>query len=488
MNTKQFLLCGALLSLSFGLGACGNAPAVTSVSIGDAAAVKALSQNLSITSDFGRHYDIYTGRPAAIPPTQTDLLWGDHSFPASVSLMGLDGRTISFSCNALGFSFSDENGVLYQSEGASGISEYVAYSLTTSDPGKRLWLVKGPSLSPASLWVLSETEKGFAKVADPADFAKAGISVENPGNERLDVRIENGAMAVTKYHINKVESDQNIQSVKWSADKTVYIDGPQGSDTFALLSSPEKKSGASASFLSGFTNPSLKIESFGESRCLYGFRPSLQNPDSCATLTLSNGKKLLLAAYTHFFRILDEEGNAYYTSDTCRTLGARFTVTEVKVSDAKTRVWQVRYDGAGNQRAESGYWLLGERDGVLSVYLTPQDLDRAGIPLPDTKDGFAAKGAHYLNLRVEDGVIKGEYIYVYIPGYFSKPADKKHMLDKTFTIAWDKSAGTFVIQGVKEEAPAYLEFDAEKKPSQWVPMTEEEARLPSGVTFSKKYH
>lgn len=487
MNTKQFLLCGALLSLSFGLGACGTAPAVTSIPIGDAASVKALSQNLSITSDFGRHYDIYTGRPAAIPPTQTDLLWGDHSFPSSVSFMGLDGRTISFSCNTFGFSFSDETGVLYQSEDVSGISEYVAYSLTTSDPTKRLWLVKGPSLSPTSLWVLAETENGLTKIADPIDLAKAGISIENPGNERLDVRVENGALTITKYHIDKVESDKDMQSVKWSADKTVYIDGPKGSDTFALLSSPEKKSGASASFLSGFTNPSLKIESFGESQRLYGFHPSLQNPDSCATLTMSNGKKLLLAAYMHFFRIFDEEGNVYFTSDTCRTLGARFTVTEVKVSDAKTQIWQVRYDGAGNQRAESGYWLFGERDGVLSIYLTPQDLDAAGIPLPDTKDGFAAKGAHYLTLRVEDGAIKGEYIYVYIPGN-AKPADRKHLLDKTFTIAWDKSAGTFVIHDVKEEAPAYLEYDAKKKESKWIPMTEEEARSPSIVTFSHKYH
>ncbi len=487
MNTKHFLLCGALLSLSFGLSACGNAPAVTSIAIGDTASVKALSQNLSVTSDFGRHYDIFTGRPAAIRPTQTDLLWGDHSFPSEVSFMGLSGRMISFSCHTGGFTIADETGVLYQSESVSGITEYVAYSLTTSNPNKRLWLIKGPALSPTSLWILEETESNFTKVADPADFAKAGIAIEKQGSERLDIHVENGALAITKYHISKVESDKDKQSVKWSADKTVYIDCPKGGDSFALLSSPEKKSGASASFLSGFTNPSLKIESFGKSQRLYGFRPSLQNPDSCATLTMSNGKKLRLAAYMHFFRILDEEGNVYFTSDTCRTLGARFTVTEVNVSDAKTRVWQVRYDGAGNQRAESGYWLLGERDGIFSVYLTPQDLETAGIPLPDTQDGFSAKGAHYLNLRVLDGVIKGEYIYVFIPGN-AKPADKKHLLDKTFTIAWDKSAGTFIIRDVKDEAPAYLEYDADKKESKWIPMTEEEARKLTYATFSQTYH
>ncbi len=486
MNTKKFLLYGAILSLTFSLGACGNAPSVTSVTIGDVASVKALSQNLSITSDFGRHYDIYTGRPAAIRPNPWDF-WGDYSFPSTVSFMGLNGRTISFSCHSHGFTLADENDILYQSGAISGISEYVAYSLTTSDPTQRLWLIKGPSLSPTSLWVLTETEQGFTKVADVEDFAKAGISIEHPGRERLDIRIENGALAITKYHIEKVESDEKSQSVKWSEDKTVYIDCPKGKDHFALLSSAEKKSGTSGSFFSGFTNPSLKIESFGKAQRIYGFNPSLQNPDSCATLTLSNGKKLFLAAYMHFFRILDENGTVYFTSDTCRTLGARFTVTEVNVSDSKTRVWQIQYDGAGNQRAESGYWLIGERDGVLSVYLTPRDLDEAGIPLPDTKDGFSAKGAHYLSLHVEDGVIKGDYVYVYIPND-AKPTDKKHMLDKTFTIAWDKSAGTFRIRDVKEEEPAYLSYDANTKESKWIPMTPEEARRPSSVTFTLTYH
>ena len=466
---------------------CGDTPKPGQIIVGDANIEQFVSKQVRIVSDMKCYTDIWGMSPERRPDQRRGLYALSNPYKMKENIFGLNGQWIYFSANENGFTLSgDGNQVYYEGQSSHGEKNFRAYQLTTSNPGLRLWVIAGPNLLPSEIWVLGETEKGFQCYITPEDLSAAGISVNQVGQEQLAIQVVDGNLTISKSHMDKVSQMEVSQGkvkgaakVTWTKDKEVTIGWDDGGQVFKIGSSAKEPSDSIFDTIAGYVNGSRisenQIESIGEAKVLRRVLPTETKGNTLLAET-SNGKKILFSAYRNYFRILSEDGNtAYYTSAPSHAPVGRFLVSEIKVSDPDSRLWSVIFDTGGTTRSYSGYWLIGEHKGVLQVYLSAEDMEKAGLPLADSMNAMKRKGAHILYLTPADGKIKGQYAYEYWPSGVSHSAAKQ-ILDKTFTIGWDKKTQSFQLMDIKEEEPAYIPRGKDPSETEWTPMNEEEVK------------
>lgn len=491
------------LAATISLSGCGGNPE-GQITIGDTAVQQTLAKHVRITSGLNAWHEVYPSRPEGVP---VQRMFGGYDagpkFAKQEKIMGLSGEWINLNCLVNGFTVTASDGkVWYESGNVGASSDYRAYPLSTSDPSLRLWVVKGPSLSPDKLWVLGERQNGITCFISPDDLAKAGLTIEHPGKEKLAIQVVDGALEVTKSHmgevtLRKAEKGKVVQNAKvpWETDKKGTIGWNDVSQSFTLGSTaPAKKEAGMLDSLmqslSGDSISELKVEAIGDWKSISGALPKQkENPQgSRYAVETSKGQKFVFDAFRDFFRITNENGDiGYYTSAVSRAPGERFLISEIKVSDPDTRLWSVTFDSNSNTGTQNGFWLVGEHKGVLKVYITDVDMAAAGLPLPDTSNGLKKKGGHRLYLKPVDGKIRGFYTYEFWPMHMAH-AQAKRLLDKSFWISWDNKEQTFKIMDVKEEAPAYVNRGADPFKEGWIVMDEKEAKTVMPSNFTRKYH
>lgn len=500
MNTQKKWICVLALAAALSAGGCGNEGPVQ-ITIGDPAVAGELSKHVTITSELGQGFFVYGN---SMMPKERQFITGkiqdDYRFPSKERLPGLDGMYMTTQATKDGFTFTrEEDGtVLYEENGYQGATNFRMYCLSTSDPGLRLWVVAGPDRYPSLVWVLKETTDGITTALTPDDFQKAGLSLENAGKERLKLAVENGALTVEKFHMDKVEPSQSEKvdgktkmtpaKVDWKSDKKVAVVWDDKAGTFTIGSVPSASSGG---FLASLFHHEDKI---GDLQVLSMDMPmkmdKQEDPASriySCTLTTSNGKEMKLVQYPAFFKITSADGSAVYYTSQLGLLNTRFRVMEVKVSDPDTRLWSIKEENTGNAPADFGYWLIGEHKGVLKVYLSPDDFTKSGVPFVSRNfpEGYRA---HQLRLSVDNGVIQ-----VKMPYEFS-PAGKSHaeawiLLDHTFTIAWDKDAQKFVIKDVAQpDVPTGGRRGQMLRSDDWEPLAEDQQKTLKQDMGMSRYH
>lgn len=502
MRTGKKVTLLLVLTAAVAVGGCAGKQE-GQITIGDKAVMQTLLKHVQITSDFSAWHEIYPSRPLGIPVRR---MFGGYDagpkFPQQEKIMGLSGQWLHLNCLSNGFNWTDQDGkILYESGDVGVTSDYRAYPLSTSDPTLRLWVIKGPSLRPEALWVLGERAEGITCFVSPDDLAKTGIRIEQPGKEKIDVQMVDGALEIAKAHmgelvLRKMEKGKVLQNAQapWEVDKKVTIGWDDNSQSFKIgAKAAKKETGMLESLLRSFGGDyisDLKIESIEKWKSISGALPQWkENPKgSRYAVETSNGKKIVFDAFRDFFRITSENGDiVYYTSEVPHVPGERFLISELKVSDPDTRLWSVTFDSNSNTGTQNGFWLVGEHKGVLKVYITDVDMAAAGLPLPDTSNGLKKKGGHRLYLKPVDGKIQGFYTYEFWPMHMAH-AQAKRLLDKSFWISWDNKEQTFKIMNVKEEAPAYVNRGADPFKEGWTVMDEKEAKTVMPSNFTRKYH
>lgn len=493
MDRKNTWMCVLVVTAAISFSGCGNEPKPGQIVIGDPNVVQNVSKQVKITSQLETPIDVWGQAPALPPNMRRGLLALSSPYNNSNKIFGLNGQWIEFRSTAEGFSLVGSNNA-YEGKSLTGGRNFRAYPLTTSNPGLRLWLIEGPNILPSEIWVIGETEEGLQCYVTPEDFKNAGISVENPGKEHISVEIKDGSLVIGKSHMDQVTQSEGGQGkarkpakVTWKQDKSVTVGWDDSSQTFKIGSAASSSSGgfmdSISAFFSGSSISENKIESIEKEERIIRALPT--DTKSCDyTVETSNGKKIVFSAYRNYFRVLSEDGStAYYTSEPRTDAYGRFLISEIKVSDPDTRLWSVTFDTGGTTRSYSGYWLIGEHKGVLKVYLTAEDMDAAGLPLADSKNTMKRKGAHVIYLKTVDGRIQGDYAYEYWSSNVSHAAAKT-ILDKTFTIAWDKKAQSFQVMDVKESEPMYIPRGKDPSEVEWTPLEENDLkRLRQALKF-----
>ena len=187
----------------------------------------------------------------------------------------------------------------------------------------------------------------------------------------------------------------------------------------------------------------------GEAQRVFG--PNLGG-NQTLTLVSSQGSKFLFQAGSTHFTLTSMDGSStYYTSDDINgdPVG-RYEVRELKVSDPNTRLWAVIYDCNGNSRCYYGFWLFGERNNRIFSYVNNSMMSQLEMPLPSYKTWDEDKGSHRIDLSMEDGVLKGYYNYQFWPPDVSH-AEAWVVLDKDFTIGWNKGDQKFEISDIRQK-------------------------------------
>lgn len=463
MNRKRETICLLALAAALSVAGCGTSQQ-SIVTIDDPATAESIQKNVKIVSPMGRHnyVDIWGN-----PPRNGRRNVGMQKISPSAKFMGLSGIWITATADENGFTLTDEGGNTLCRESYNGSGNFRIYRLPTTDGDTCVWVVEGPNMSPAALWVIGETKEGFLVYATPEEFAKEGLTVEQPGRERLAVSVRGGGLLVEKSHIDKTEPGKVTWKVDktggmvWNNDKKAFVMGEPPKEDPVVYGSADKIS-------------ENKIESIGKRMDGKGARDKEGLEEY--VLTTSNGKNLSLVTKPGYFTISSEDGSvSYYTSEIFSFTGGRFDVQEIETSNPDTRLWSVIYDGGGNSGTQWGYWLIGEEKGHLRIYLTPADMEAAGMPLPYRMVHTRNMNGHKFYFKANDGVLEGAYVFEYTPEGKAMSSSKE-VREKSFLIRWDEKKQSFILDKVEDSDPVYLPRFTSPEKQDWIPMTDQEVK------------